>query len=232
MYCQNCGKQVNDDFSFCPYCGCNIFSNNTQSQQLGKTAPVGSTAGSPGLARLQEYRAQYNNPPIAVRVVNPPAKRSIFSRWWFWLIIIIFFLSCCTGSDESEQVKKSSLSEADYKASCSTIAFDDLARNPDKYAGKLYTFTGEVVQVQRSGSHWILRIDVTPVTSSYGDDVLYYEDTIYAVYYPTEGEDNILEDDIVTIYGRCAGEETYTSILGTSISLPRIDVEYYELVAE
>ena len=38
--------------------------------------------------------------------------------------------------------------------------------------------------------------------------------------------------DIITIYGQCAGEETYTSIFGETITLPRINIMYYELVSE
>lgn len=118
------------------------------------------------------------------------------------------------------------LSESEFKAQCSTIDFDTLARNPDKYKGKKYKFTGEVIQVSESSllgmTFCDLRINVTE--GEYG-----WEDTIYATVTLKEGEDRILEDDIITIWGTCEGNYTYTSIMGASISLPKIDVEYFEI---
>ena len=118
------------------------------------------------------------------------------------------------------------LSESEFKAQCSTIGFDTLSRNPDKYKGKKYKFTGEVIQVSESSllgmTFCDLRINVTE--GEYG-----WEDTIYATVTLKEGEDRILEDDIITIWGTCEGNYTYTSIMGASISLPKIDVEYFEI---
>ena len=31
MYCKNCGKEINGDANFCPYCGCSIKSTTNQS---------------------------------------------------------------------------------------------------------------------------------------------------------------------------------------------------------
>lgn len=154
-------------------------------------------------------------------------KKPIFKRWWFWAIIVAVLLVSCSGSDDPEQPD---LSKTDYIAACEEIDYDTLARNPENYVGNLYTFTGEVVQVIYYDSYVEMRIDVTPVT--YDDEVWYYEDTIYVIYYPEDGEDKILEEDIITIYGQCAGEESYVSILGETIILPKINVMYYELIAE
>lgn len=118
------------------------------------------------------------------------------------------------------------LSESEFKAQCSTIGFDTLSRNPDKYKGKKYKFTGEVIQVSESSllgmTFCALRINVTQ--GEYG-----WEDTIYATVTLKEGEDRILEDDIITIWGTCDGNYTYTSVMGASISLPKIDVEYFKI---
>lgn len=119
------------------------------------------------------------------------------------------------------------LSESEYKAQCSTIDFNTISRNPDKYKGKKYKFTGEVIQVSESTllgmTFCSLRINVTQ------DEYGYWEDTIYATVTLNEGEDRILEDDIITIWGTCDGNYTYTSVMGASISLPKIDVEYFEI---
>ncbi len=121
--------------------------------------------------------------------------------------------------------------EKEFKESCGTIDFETLSRNPDKYKGNNYKFTGQVIQVIEStwGDTVDLRINVTKEEFEYIDDVM-WTDTIYATVEIPEGEDRILEDDIITIYGTCDGMYTYESVLGGSISLPKISIKYYTLV--
>lgn len=120
--------------------------------------------------------------------------------------------------------------ESEYKDDCGTISFDKLSRNPDKYKYNSYKFTGQVIQVQESswGDSVDLRINVTKKTYEYIDDVS-WTDTIYATVTIPEGEDKILEDDIITFWGDCYGEYTYDTVMGSSVTLPRINIRYYEL---
>lgn len=119
--------------------------------------------------------------------------------------------------------------EQEFKDSCSTIDFSDLSRNPDKYKGNNYKFTGQVIQVQEGLFDTVdLRIDVTKIEYEYIDDVT-WTDTIFATVTIPEGADKILEDDVITFWGTCDGDYSYTSVLGNKISLPKIDIEYYEL---
>lgn len=208
MYCKNCGKQLEDSAKFCSDCGAPT--DNFVTQTAPAPSPVMESAVQP--ARKEEPKKK---------------KKSILKRWWFWVIIVAVLLIYCSSPDDPEQPN---LSEADYKAACEEIDYDTLARNPENYTGNLYTFTGEVVQVVDYDSYIKMRIDVTPVVEN--GEVWYYEDTIYVKYYPKEGADKILEGDIITIYGLCAGEESYTSVLGEIITLPKINMMYYELVKE
>lgn len=120
--------------------------------------------------------------------------------------------------------------ESEFKDSCETIDFETLSRNPDKYKGNNYKFTGEVIQVQESswGDTVDLRINITKEEFEYIDDVM-WTDTIYATVEIPEGEDKILEDDILTFWGTCEGDYTYETVLGNSITLPKISIKYYEL---
>ena len=54
-----------------------------------------------------------------------------------------------------------------------------------------------------------------------------YDNVIYVIipYDAVEGGGRILEDDRVTIYGQYDGIETYKTIFGASVSIPRIDGE-------
>ena len=56
-----------------------------------------------------------------------------------------------------------------------------------------------------------------------------WDDTIISTVTIPDGEDRILENDIIDIYGTCAGLYTYESVLGQKISLPRIDIKYYSI---
>lgn len=128
-----------------------------------------------------------------------------------------------------EPTKDPAQTEQEFKDSCSTISFEDLSRNPDKYKGNNYKFTGQVIQVQEGWFDTVeLRINVTKEEFEYIDDVM-WTDTIYATVTIPEGADKLLEDDVITFWGTCDGNYSYTSVLGNQISLPKIDIEYYEL---
>lgn len=124
-------------------------------------------------------------------------------------------------ADQKAEKEKAKKAKKDYIASCKTYKYKDIARNPDKYFGKRAKFKGEVVQVIEGYYDTTLRVDVTK--GKYG----IYTDTMYVVYTPkSSSESRILEDDIITIYGELSGIETYETIMGSRVSIPRIDAEY------
>ena len=87
--------------------------------------------------------------------------------------------------------------------------------------------SGEVIQVVEASSsayYCIYRVDIT--RGSYG----IYTDTVY-IYYDGYGKTpRILEDDIVTFYGRYDGLTSYTTVMGATVTLPCIYAEYIEIV--
>lgn len=131
---------------------------------------------------------------------------------------------------EEPTTAKPTESPAEYKDSCESIDFKTLSRNPEKYKGKKYKITGKVIQtLESSWSNTVeLRINMTKETYEYIDDVT-WSDTIYATVEVPEESDRILEDDIITIWGECDGLYSYESVLGSKVSLPKIDVKYYSI---
>lgn len=113
-----------------------------------------------------------------------------------------------------------------YKEECQTYNYKDIFRYAEDYKGKYVKYTGEVIQVMEDSygarKMYTLRVDVTK--TDYG-----YEDTVYVRYFPMENAPRILEDDIITIYGELDGLETYTSIMGTSVTIPTITSNYVEI---
>ena len=124
---------------------------------------------------------------------------------------------------KQDEAAKQEKSRDDYIASCQTISYEELSRNPDKFKGAAFKFTGEVIQVTEPtfGNTVTLRIDVTK--TDYG----FYTDTILATVDVPQGQDRILEGDIITLYGDCEGLYSYTAVLGQKISLPKIRIKYY-----
>lgn len=180
------------------------------------------------------------------RLQNPQQSKPykpFYKKWWFWLIIIFVLLVIyCVqrgyiGSSENQknvQVNTEAtsviLNEGDFKNICEEIDYKALARNPDKHKGNNYHITGKVIQVQESSlSNTVeLRINMTKEVSKYTDYVS-WSDTIYCTVEIPDGADRILEGDIITFWGTCDGLYSYTSVLGSTISLPKIDIKYYEI---
>lgn len=160
-------------------------------------------------------------------------KKPIFKKWWFWVIIvlILFIAIGSSGTDDSSASSQSGNAPAvtetkeEYIASCQSLSFEDLARNPDNWKGTRLSYVGQVIQVIEPsyGETVTLRVNVTE------DEYGWWEDTILATVDIPEGNDRILEDDIITFYGECDGMYTYESIFGESISVPKIDIVYWTL---
>lgn len=114
--------------------------------------------------------------------------------------------------------------------SCDTYGYKDIFRNAEDYQGKNAKFTGKVVQVINDTLETDLRVNVTR------DKLGFYDDTIYVVWknYDREHDpvtiNRILKDDIVTMYGTLNGIQTYETTSGSSVTIPKFDAQYIELV--
>lgn len=94
-----------------------------------------------------------------------------------------------------------------------TKNFKELARNPKPYEGKKITFKAKVIQVvERSGTN-IYRVAVEKD----------YDCIFYVEYDLPSGASRILEGDYVTLKGKYTGIYTYTTIFGSSVSIPSIE---------
>ena len=114
----------------------------------------------------------------------------------------------------------------DYKNSCANYNYKDVLRNPDEYQGKNAYWFGEIVQVvSKSKNYSVFRIDVTCEKYEYIEGYM-CSDTVYVTYY---GTDSFIEDDMVKMWGVMNGTETYTTILGASVTIPKFTAKYMEL---
>ena len=132
-----------------------------------------------------------------------------------------------TTSEEDSTTASTSVdtneSEDDFKTSCETIDYDDVSRNPSSYEGKRMVIGGTVVQVQEDEALLSDDITVSLRVAEDGDN-----NKIWFVNYtrtdPNEGR--VLEDDYITVYGTCNGLRSYTSVLGSEITIPEVNAKY------
>lgn len=113
---------------------------------------------------------------------------------------------------EEEARKKAEEEARGYETG---ITYDALARYPDDNFGQKVKFSGEVIQVMNEGDSVTIRLAVdqnydTVLLATFNKDAM------------TKG--NILEDDIITIYGTSMGDYTYESTFGQMIIVPLISV--------
>lgn len=125
--------------------------------------------------------------------------------------------------DEANQEKSPEDARAEYIATCSTFPYEDVSRNPDKYKGQSCAVKGTVIQVAESV---IDLFDTNSVTLRIeAADGIWYVD-----YTREEGESRILEGDEVICYGECDGVTTYIAIMGNTVTVPKLNLKYYELL--
>lgn len=124
-----------------------------------------------------------------------------------------------TEPETEEPTVDPAVVESEYKQSCQSISYEEIARDANGFKGQYFTFTGQVLQEIGYGDY---RLGVT------ADEFGYYYDDVIVFHYNTGDGDRILEDDMITIWGVSDGLKSYETILGESVKIPRIDVEYIQ----
>ena len=137
-----------------------------------------------------------------------------------------------TYYDEMKNIVDTSLDKLldnrviDYKNKCENLSYKDVLRNPENYKNRNAYWFGEIVQVVSKSSYSsIFRIDVDCEKLHYSGGYL-CTDTIYVVY---NGSESFIEDDMVSMWGTMDGTQTYTSVLGSQITIPKFQAKYMEL---
>ena len=150
------------------------------------------------------------------------------------LIAIYAIVTYAIGTNEQAATDTASsaptMSKEEYIQSCTPVTYEDLARNPDAKKGQAVSVQGQVVQVMRQSddAQTVLRVDITKDEHGYWHN----NDVIWVDYAQPADTDNILEDDIVTIYGESKGEYTYETIFGADNTLPRIAANYIDITPD
>lgn len=110
------------------------------------------------------------------------------------------------------------LTKSEYKSICEVLNHTEVLRNPDSFKDVRCKLSGKVSQI---------------VEGFLGSFTIYIEDAsgnIWGcVYNYDDGETHLLDGDSVTVYGKCKGTDTSSTILGKQVTMPKIDVEYVDI---
>jgi len=146
-------------------------------------------------------------------------------------IVVVFFVFLVFLSQSPERTVAAVpavplMSESEYKTIAKSYSYKDIARNPNDFIGNKAFFTGEVIQVGESESGKTVGLRVNVTKGNY-----FYSDTIYVNYIKKDiNESRILEHDIIKFYGDLAGIKKYTSIFGAEVSIPQVNMKYFEVI--
>ena len=154
-----------------------------------------------------------------------------------WLLAAFLVLGICSGLSSvaaeltapggnsarsvSSQSAEPELTQGQLRARSTTVTFEDLARYPENYDGKLVHVYGEVIQTMERETTTALRVNITQGEYGWWGDPVYVSWQNDAGVVP-KAAGRVLEDDIVNIYGRALGLTSYEAINGATITLPLI----------
>ena len=110
-----------------------------------------------------------------------------------------------------------------FKKSCKKYKYKDVLRYPDKYLGKKAYWFG-VVHQKINSSQYRIGVDCTKYQYIDGYSC---DNTIYLYYF---GDINLLEDDVVKLWGLIGTPTTYTTVLGSELTIPSLTAEYAQIV--
>ena len=94
MFCKQCGKEIEDGSSFCPFCGASQ-ADDAQAQQQAQNQQAQQQAQSQ--QPQQPYQAPYNNNPYNQTYSAPPTPQESGAGWgvlgfFFPVVGLILFL--------------------------------------------------------------------------------------------------------------------------------------------
>lgn len=114
-----------------------------------------------------------------------------------------------------EKKEKAEKEKKEKKGYDTGITYNELARTPDDYKGEKVKFKGKVLQVIESDEEIQIRLAIDSD----------YDKVILCGYSPDIVSSRILEDDVITIYGKSIGLTSYESTLGGNITIPTVWIE-------
>lgn len=181
--CEKCGEEIANGGNFCSKCGEKV----------------------------------KNNTPLLNSQKPLEGKKSFIKKIFigFFAILGILFLTIIVGtylfnSPNTSESKYINYSLDEIKREARPYLYDNYARNPEDYQGKLFKINGVVNQVQQTGDTYVLRVFVNGDSS---------KDVWINAKNPSIRP---LENDKILFYCVFNGLKTYNTVLGSSRTIPEL----------
>ena len=121
-------------------------------------------------------------------------------------------------------VERARLTDKSNYQSVSSREWQLVAKNPDQHVGDLYVIYGRVVQADAATGSTQIRV------STDGQQVEAYDFDINTIV--TAGQASfaeVVEDDLVTLWVKVAGSQTYETTMGGSVTAPEVQANVIEV---
>lgn len=246
--CGECGKDVSDKAECCPNCGCPVKIKKEEKVSVKKKTKSNIFAGLLIIfgVPLGSLGMMLCVAGIVIAIIEINDKKIENKAWPVISLVILFFIlfiisytvaldgsaietNTTNNTQNVVSVKDKIKEKNEFIEKCNSYSYEKIAREPQKYENKKVKFTGKVIQVSEGYSLFGENLSVTFLISVTKNEYDLYEDNIYCTYTYEKGESKILEGDIITLYGICEGDYSYISVLGANITIPKIDLKYYEI---
>lgn len=123
------------------------------------------------------------------------------------------------SSEKQAEADKVLSEKNNYISKCEVKDYQDILRNPNSYKKQYITVTGKVIQISNG---WFNSVTIRLNDSS--------DNTWYISYsYANDNETKILDGDNISVYGQSTGTTSYTTILGSQVTIPSIDAKYINI---
>ena len=118
---------------------------------------------------------------------------------------------------KAEKQARTAAKRQTFMNSATTIPYNQLEKNPDRYKGKKVVYRGQIFQIQEDyGSTWLL-LSVTD--EGYG----FWSDNVWVEF---DGTIKGAEEDVITVYGTITGSESYETQIGGETYVPKLKARY------
>ena len=121
--------------------------------------------------------------------------------------------------EKQSEINKELSKKNDYISKCEYKNYQDILRNPGSYKKQYIKVYGNVIQISNG---WFGSVTIRLKDSSGNIWYVSYS-------YSDDNEARILEGDNISVYGESTGTTSYTTILGSQVTIPSIDAKYIDI---
>lgn len=129
-----------------------------------------------------------------------------------------------SDDDVSGEIKRKFEGDVEYKQ----IPYLDVMKDLKGRVGEFVELEGKVLQVSTDGDYLVVRLATELEDSEYLDNKYSYGDVYMLAIEKSSLEENIIEDEILSIKGIMAGFIEYTAVRGNLIKIPSVVVGSFD----